>query len=331
MIEIAEILLESGPHPFWRQLKQIDVNAAVSGLPRHFDDWRAAASEHPWDYGPLALHKQHLEDAGFRLAVIEDNPPMDAMRLGRPGREEELEHFCTLLRTMGRLEIPVLCYNWMPVLSWLRTSIAAPGRGGAEVTGYDHRVLADAPLTPAGVVHGDDLWASFQWFLERVVPVAEEAGVKLALHPDDPPRSPIRGIDRVMISVDAFQRAIDLVPSELNGITMCQGNFTLMTDDLPAAITQFGEQGKIHFIHFRDVVGTADRFLETFHDEGKTDMYACIQAYVAAGVDCVLRSDHSPTLDGDVADVPGYSRDARLYAIGYTRGLIEAAVAERAR
>jgi mannonate dehydratase len=327
MIELAEILLESGPHPFWRQLKQLDVNAAVTGLPRHFSDWRAAASEHPWDYGPLALHRQHLEDAGFRLAVIEDNPPMDAMRLGRAGREEELEYVLTLIRNMGRLGIPVLCYNWMPVLSWLRTSIAAPGRGGAEVTGYDHRVLADAPLTPAGVVRAETLWETLEWFLQRAVPVAEEAGVRLALHHDDPPRSPIRGIDRIMISVDAFQRALDLVPSEMHGITMCQGNFTLMTDDLPAAIRQFGEQGKIHFIHFRDVQGTAERFLETFHDEGRTDMYACIRAYLDAGVDCVLRSDHSPTLAGDVAEVPGYSRAARLYAIGYTRGLIEAASA----
>jgi mannonate dehydratase len=329
MIELAEILLEKGPDPFWRVLQQVGVGSAVSMLPRHFSDWRAAASENPWDYGPLALHQHHIEEAGLKLAVIEDNPPMDAMRLGRPGREEELEYFCTLVRNMGKLGIPVLCYNWMAVLTWLRTSIAIPGRAGASVTGYDHSVLKDAPLTWAGVVEADDLWANLQWFLERAVPVAEEAGVKLALHPDDPPLSPIRGIDRIITSVDAFQRVLDLVPSEANGITLCQGNFTLMTDDLPSVIRQFGEQGKIYFVHFRDVRGTPEHFVETFHDEGKTDMLACIRAYRDAGVEGVLRSDHSPTLEGDTAPVPGYSNNARLFAIGYTKGLLEAVAAEK--
>jgi mannonate dehydratase len=329
VIDLAEILLESGPHPFWRVLKQINVNRAVSMLPRHFADWRASAAEQPWDFGPLVLHQRHVEDAGLSLDVIEDNPPMDAMRLGRPGREEEVEVFCKLLRNMGKLGIPVLCYNWMAVLGWLRTSVAAEGRGGAGVTRYDHSLMVDAPLTPAGLVAADDLWANFKWFLERVVPVAEEAGVKLALHPDDPPLSPIRGIDRILNTVDAFQRALDLVPSEMHGITMCQGNFTLMTDDLPAVIRQFGEQGKIHFVHFRDVVGTPEYFTETFHEEGKTDMLACVRAYRDAGVEGVMRSDHVPTLEGDTAIVPGYSHSARLYAIGYTRGLLEAVAKER--
>ncbi len=328
MIELAEILLEPGPHPFWRVLKQLDVNRAVSMLPRHFSDWRASASENPWDFGPMALHRQHVEEAGFSLDVIEDNPPMDAMRLGRAGREEELELFCTLLRNMGALGIPVLCYHWMAVLGWLRTSVAAPGRGGAAVTRYDHALLADAPPTRYGRVEAEDLWANLEWFLERVVPVAEESGVKLALHPDDPPISPIRGIDRILGSVEAFQRAIDLVPSEANGITMCQGNFTLMTDDLPAVIRRFGDQGKIHFVHFRDVLGTPEQFSETFHDEGQTDMLACIRAYRDAGVEGVMRSDHAPTLEGDASIVPGYSHNARLYAIGYARGLLEAVAKE---
>jgi mannonate dehydratase len=199
-----------------------------------------------------------------------------------------------------------------------------PARGGALVTGYDHAVDRDAPLTEYGVVPEERLWENFEYFLKRVVPVAEKAKVKLALHPDDPPLSPIRGIGRIFRSVEAFQRAIDLVPSEYNGITMCQGNFTLMTDDLPSVIRDFGKQGRIHFVHFRDVKGTPDNFVETFHEAGKTDMLACMQAYKDIGFEGVLRPDHVPTLEGDSNDSPGYSSTGRLLAIGYITGLREA-------
>ena len=145
------------------------------------------------------------------------------------------------------------------------------------------------------------------------------------MHPDDPPLSPIRSIDRIMRSVDAFERLLELAPSEANGITLCQGNFTLMTDDLPSVIRSFGEQGKIFFVHFRDVRGSPESFVETFHDEGQTDMLACMRAYRDIGFEGVLRTDHTPTLEGDAASVAGYSRQARLFAIGYVTGLREAA------
>jgi mannonate dehydratase len=324
VIELAEILLEPRPDPFWKTLRQIGVEQAVGVLPRNFFDWRESRSDLPWDYTPLALYKEQVEKAGLTLSVIEDNPPMDCIRLGKPGREEELEHFCTLLRSMGRLSIPVLCYNWMALLGWLRTSTAARGRGGAEVAGYEHRVLADAPPTSEGSVAAEALWENLRTFLARVLPVAEEASVRLAMHPDDPPLSPIRGIDRIMISVEAFERLLELAPSEANGITLCQGNFTLFTDDLPGVIRSFGERGRIFFVHFRDVRGTAESFVETFHDEGRTDMLACLRAYRDAGVDAVLRTDHTPTLEGDSASVTAYSNQGRLFAIGYATGLLEA-------
>ncbi len=155
----------------------------------------------------------------------------------------------------------------------------------------------DAPA-PGAPVAEELLWETLAWFLERAVPVAEEAGVKLALHPDDPPLSPVRGIGRIIRSLDAYDRVFALQPSPANGMTMCQGNVALMTDDLPAAIRRFGEAGRIHFVHFRDVRGTPERFVETFVDEGPTDMAACIRAYLDAGVDAPLRTDHSPALTG---------------------------------
>ena len=188
-----------------------------------------------------------------------------------------------LIRVMGRLGIEVLCYNWMAVVTWSRTSVALPGRGGAEVTGFDEAVWRDGPPAPGAPVDEEQLWESLAWFLERAVPVAEQAGVKLALHPDDPPLSPLRGIARIICSLDAYERVFELQPSAANGMTMCQGNVALMTDDLPAAIRRFGAAGRIHFVHFRDVRGTPERFVETFIDEGPTDMAACIRAYLDAG------------------------------------------------
>jgi mannonate dehydratase len=325
MLRLAEILLEHRPTPEWAQLRQVGVGEAVGVLPRGATDWRAHAPEPPWGYGPLALLRQAVEDAGLRLTVIEDNPPMDRLRLGVPGREEELEHVLELVRNMGRLGIEVLCYNWMAVVPWSRTSVALRGRGGATVTGFDLAAWADGPDAPGAPVAEERLWETLGWFLERVVPVAEEAGVRLALHPDDPPLSPLRGIGRIVRSLDAYNRVFELQPSPVNGMTMCQGNVSLMTDDLPGAIRRFGAAGRIHFVHFRDVLGTPERFVETFVDDGPTDMAACVRAYLDAGVDAPLRTDHSPALDGDAWSVPGYPTLGRLHAVGYVQGLLAAA------
>jgi mannonate dehydratase len=130
-----------------------------------------------------------------------------------------------------------------------------------------------------------------------------------------------------MRSVENYQRLLDLVPSPVNGITLCQGNFTLMTDNLPDVIRHFGRQGKVFFVHFRDVRGTAAKFEETWHDDGQTNLLECMRAYREVGFEGVLRPDHVPTVEGDSNDRPGYSSFGRLYAIGYIRGLREAVYA----
>ena len=318
MIEIAEYL-PAQPNLLWKLARQAGVNHAVGQLPRD-----AAESERPWDFMPLMRMQQRFEAAGYTLSVIESSPPMQQIRLGLPGRDEEIAWFNTLLQNMGALGIPVLCYNFMAVFGWLRTATTLPARGGALVTGYDDAVMRNAPLTEYGEVSEERLWDNFRYFLDHVLPVAEKAKVKLALHPDDPPLSPIRGIGRIMRTVEAFQRVIDMAPSPYNGLTMCQGNFTLMTNDLPAVIRHFGAQQKIFFVHFRDVQGTPDHFVETFHEAGKTDMLACMRVYREIGFEGVLRPDHVPTLEGDSNDAPCYSNVGRLLAIGYITGLREA-------
>jgi mannonate dehydratase len=252
---------------------------------------------------------------------------LNKAKLGLPGRDEEIETACELIRNMGALGIPVWCCEWMPVFNWTRTSVTAPARGGALATAYDHDLMRNAPLTEYGIVTEEQLWANLKYFLEAVVPVAEKAQVKLAMHPDDPPLSPIRGLGRIMRSIENYQRLLDLYPSPVNGITLCQGNFTLMTDALPAVIRHFGRQGKIFFVHFRDVRGTPEKFVETFHDDGKTNMLECMKAYRDIGFEGVLRPDHVPTMEGDSNDSPSYSSVGRLFAIGYVKGLRQAVYA----
>jgi mannonate dehydratase len=319
MIEIAE-MLRPEPSPLWRLARQAGVNHAVTGLPRE-----DGGAERPWDYASVRRVKTRLEEAGFDVAVIESSPPMQKIRLGLPGRDEEIEWFNTMLTNMGELGIPVVCYNFMAHFGWTRTHTDIPWRGGALVTGYKHTTMQAGPLTEYGEVPEERIWENYAYFLQRVLPVAEKAKVKLALHPDDPPLSPIRGIGRIMRTVDNFQRALDLAESEYHGITMCQGNFTLMTGDLPSVIRHFGEQGRIHFVHFRDVRGTPDDFVETFHEEGQTDMLACMRVYADLDFQGVLRPDHVPTLEGDTNENPCYSSFGRLLAIGYITGLREAA------
>jgi mannonate dehydratase len=320
MLEIAEFIRPT-PSPVWKLAKQAGVDVAVGGLP--FDDLNAG--EAAWDYAPLLRMKERYEVGGFKLAVIEARPPLNQTKRGLAGRDEEIATVCTLLENMGKLCIPVWCYEWMTDFNWLRTNLSTPARGGSIVTSFDYSDVTTEP-TELGPISEDELWVNLEYFLKKVVPVAETCGVKLAMHPDDPPLSPIRGVGRIMRSVENFQRLLDLYRSPMNGITLCQGNFTLMTDDLPSVIRHFRE--KIFFIHFRDVKGTPSHFEETWHDAGKTDMLACMRAYRDIGFDGVLRPDHVPTVEGDSNEDAGYSAFGRLYAIGYIRGLRQAVYAE---
>jgi mannonate dehydratase len=320
MIEIAEFLPPT-PSPLWKLAKQAGVDWAVGGLP--FDE-KFNGADAPWDYLPLLRMKERYESGGFTLAVIEARPPLNRAKRGLPGRDEEIATVCTLLENMGKLGIPVWCYEWMTDFNWLRTSASTPSRGGSVVTSFDNALMQNAPPTDHGPISEDELWHNLEYFLHKVIPVAEQWNVKLAMHPDDPPLSPIRGVGRIMRSVENFQRLLDLVPSPVNGITLCQGNFTLMTDDLPSVIRHFGQQRKIFFLHFRDVRGTPEKFEETWHDAGQTDMLACMKAYRDIGFEGVLRPDHVPTVEGDSNENAGYSSFGRLYAIGYIRGLRQA-------
>jgi mannonate dehydratase len=305
---------------FIKQLGVDDVLLNMYETPVLADSEKPLTGEVKWEYEELLHLRTRINEAGLRLNAIENIPISfyDDVMLGRDGRDEQLEGVKETVRNLGRADIPVLGYNWMPNFVW-SSSTTYPVRGGAQARAYDHDQLKDAPPSHGREYTEAEFWENYEHFAEEVVPVAEEAGVKLALHPDDPPHGPIRGCDRIITSVENYRRVMEMYDSEANGITLCQGNFSAMGADVPAAIREFDE--RIHFVHVRDVEGTADEFTEVWHDEGPTDLGACIRAYEEIGYDGPLRPDHCPTMAGEDNASPGYHDKGRLWAIGYLQGL----------
>jgi mannonate dehydratase len=260
---------------------------------------------------------------GLKFNVIEGPPSLgEKTKLGLQGRDEEISNFITLMKSLSKAGIDVICYNWMPVIGWYRTDNARPGRGNALMTAFDYESIKDAPPTSYGMITKETLWRNLEYFLKAVIPEAEKVGMKLAMHPDDPQVDSIKGISRIMTSVENFKKLVDLVPSPSNGITMCQGNFSLMGADIPTTVNYFGKRKLIHFVHFRNVQDLSGnkpstKFTETFHDEGQIDMYAAMKAYYEIGFKGSIRPDHVPTMAGD-------STIGSLYAWGYIKGLMEA-------
>lgn len=317
-LTIADIL-PAKRSMLWQLAKQAGVTAAVVSLPEGPDDPPV------WKFETLLRLKQDFADDGIDLQVIESAPAvlMEPIKQGTDQFDWALDRFCELIDNMGRAGIPVMCHNFMAGLGWLRTSMALPDRGGALVTGYDHEIMQRGGMTEFGEISEDGLWERMETFLKRVVPVAEKAGVKLAVHPDDPPISPVRGVGRILTSPDNLQRVIDLVPSPNNGITFCQGSISTMVVDMPKEIRRFAGQNKVFFIHFRDVDGNPSKFRETFHDAGQTDMFETMRAWRDCGFTGPFRVDHVPTMAGEANLTPGYDVMGRLYAIGYAKGLME--------
>ena len=328
-LRIAEIILDSSPTVFWDMLRQVGVEEVTGILPRAYPDWRQWRAWDPWDYAPLSNYKRMIEGAGFKLTIIEDNPPMDKLIYGLPGKEEQLNNVAKLIENMGKLGISTWVYNWMPT-GWLRTRSTIRGRGGAYTAGFYEEDLKDSPPPKFGKIDASTLWRTLKDFLEYIIPIAESANVRLAMHPDDPPIPEVAGTARIMNSIEAFDKLLSLVKSEYNGITMCLGNFSLMTSDLPGLIRHFVPTGRVFFVHFRAVKGTARGFEEVFIDEAGGEFYLAMKEFVRHDFYGPFRVDHTPTLSGDIAQLstPGYSALGRLHAIGFLQGLFKAAVTE---
>jgi mannonate dehydratase len=274
----------------------------------------------------VAATKKAYDDMGLEWTVLE-GVNLTRAQLGVPGRDEDIERFLTLIRSCAAVGQRIICYNWMPAVNWSRSDTARVDRGGSLVTAFDI-ASANTELTQYGdqFTH-DGLWKNLEYFLKAVVPEAEKHGIKLALHPDDPPVDRLRGIPRIITSIDALKRVTQLYPSEANGLTFCQGSIASQGPhvDIPAAIRWFGQRKLIHFVHFRDVRGNPTNFVESWHDDGQNDMYAAMKAYYEVGFRGPLRPDHVPTItEYEENRNPGYNDLGALFAIGYIKGLMEA-------
>lgn len=278
--------------------------------------------EKRWEYPDLLRHRRQVEAAGLELFALEATYPTfyDKALLGLPGRDEQIEHYSETIRNVGRAGIPILGFHWMTDSVW-RTSRAARGRGDARVVAFDIDLVRDAPLSHGRIYTAAEMWENLEYFLRAVVPVAEEAGVKLAVHPDDPPVPSLGGVARTLIDFDGFKRLFKIAPSPNLGLQLCTGCWSeMMGAGCLDAIRYFGERDRIFYVHFRDVRGTAESFQECFLGEGNLNLAAVISTLRETGFDGYLIDDHVPAIVNDSE----YGHRARAHAIGYISGLIAA-------
>ena len=303
----------------------------------------------PWPADKLARLRDTIDDAGLRFSVLESIPVHEDIKLGRPTRDRLIDAYCESVRGMGEVGVPVLCYNFMPIFDWTRTDLAMAMPDGSSALAYDETALAridlsrgtgDLPgwataytaeqlaalLAAYRDVDEARLWEHLAYFLERVVPVAEEAGVNMAIHPDDPPWS-IFGLPRIVTSGAAFERLVDLVDSPANGVTFCTGSLGAdPANDLPAIARRLGERGRIHFAHCRNVKLTGERrFHEAPHpsEYGDVDMFEVLRALQESGFTGPMRPDHGRMIWGERGR-PGYGLHDRALGATYLYGLWEA-------
>ena len=313
--------------------RQMGVTHIVSHLPGA--DLLPSTKEGSWSYEDLLRLRQHVNRFGLELAAIENFPPAhwDQILLGGPGREAQMERLRQTIRNMGRAGIPCMGYYFSLAGVWGR--VKGPfARGGAVSVGYlqeqapeqlpiPHgevwgvKVSNDVPPGDIGEVTAEEMWERLAWFLERLVPVAEEAGVRLAAHPDDPPLKVLRGTARLITHPDAYQRLLELAPSPANWIEFCQGTIAEMPGgDVYEAIRTYAAQKRICYVHFRNVRGKAPNYREVFLDEGDVDMFRALKIYHENGFDGVMIPDHTPH-----TSCPAPWHAGMAYALGYMRSM----------
>jgi mannonate dehydratase len=284
-----------------------------------------------------------MTDSVLLRSTLVDKEPFPAIVLGQsPQRDRDIEAFQNLIRNCAQVGIPAVKYN-MSILGVLR-NLQVQGRGDVQYSGWDlSKAPADEPLTRAGAVDPDNFWERITYFLERVVPVANEYKIRIACHPQDPGVSATgyRGVNRVLGTVEGLKRFVSIHESPYHGLNFCQGT---ISEDLadPAreifeVIRYFGSRRKIFNVHFRNIRGHRDRFVETFPDEGDVDMLQAALTYREVGYEGMLMTDHVPLVrvrldNGDYA--PYYFNEESstanghlesfAFGYGYIRGIIQA-------
>ncbi len=323
--------------PMLRFAAQIGASGVQLNTPR-------LPGETHWQEKDLRALVEKCKPYGLAFEAIENVPIhfYDKAMLGLPGRDQQIENYQTTLRNMGRAGIPILGFHFMPNSVW-RTDRMAPGRGGAGCTKFDmaeveqavasgdlRRYVAktderrDALAVREGdaIVSEEQMWKNYEYFIKALLPVAEEAGVRMALHPDDPPVPMLGGVARIFREPAGFKRAYALNPtSPAWGLDLCFGCCSEMTNgkaDVHEMIEFFGPRGRIFYVHFRDVQGVVPNFQECFIGEGNYDPAEVMMMLKKVGFNGFFLDDHVPHMDDDTS----WNHRGRAHAIGYMQGLM---------
>ncbi len=248
-----------------------------------------------------------------------------AIQLGEAGRDRDIETYRTFLRDLGKLHIPVASYDFHPANTYTTSMVQHRGYTTREFDLDDFRKRVEKRAFDRDY-SADEIWANYTYFMKAVLPVAEEAGVKLALHPDDPPVAQMNGVAKLFTHYDGYRRAEQIAGGSPNwGLTFCVGTWSeggdRMGKNVFEMIRDFGGRDKIFEIHFRNVTGPLPRFVETFPDDGYMDMYQVMKALREVAFSGAIEPDHVPRLAGD----SGLLRAGTAYSIAYMRALLRQA------
>lgn len=300
-----------------------------------------------WSRESIAALSAQCKEAGLEMEVIESVPVHEDIKLGRPTRDGLIENYCETVRRLGEVGVKCICYNFMPVFDWLRTNLHTEAADGSNSLSYRHEeILAldpkhlslpgwDESYTPdelqdllaayEGMTH-ETLFDNLVYFLERVIPVCKEAGISMAIHPDDPPWD-VFGLPRIISCAEDYERLFAAVPDNENGITFCTGSLGAgRENDLVKMAYDYAKRGKIHFAHIRNIEYANDLdFRETGHltAGGSLDIYGIVKALVDGGFTEYVRPDHGRNIWGEDGK-PGYGLFDRALGACYLNGLFEA-------
>jgi len=309
-----------------RYIKQLGVNDILLNMYQYDpeyphmpdDEVMPLDGDDEWSYENLRDLRKTIEAAGLRLNAIENFPISfyDEIMLGRDSKLEQMERLKTTVRNVGEAGIPIIGYHWSPTGIW-RTG-ETEVKGGATATAFDAGQVDDELVYDREYSEAE-LWENYEFFLSELLPVAEESGVKLCLHPNDPPVSgTLGGVPMIFNRFESFKRAMDLVPSPNHGLEFCLGCWSQMGEDLEEVIQYFGQRDEIFYVHFRDVEGVVPRFHETWVDEGNYDTLEIMALLKEVDFSGMMIPDHTPHLEGDT----NWDHRGRAYTVGYLKALL---------
>lgn len=299
-----------------------------------------------WDLDRIMKLKQTVEEKGLELSVIESVPVHEDIKLGGGDRDRYIENYCQTLRNLAKAGIDCVCYNFMPVFDWTRSEMEYRLPDGSTALRYDNETIIntdpmgnvslpgwDASYTKSEMhellekyshITEEDLWDNLKYFLDRVIKVAEEVKIKMAIHPDDPPWS-VFGLPRVITSKKNIERFLKLYDSKYNGLTLCSGSLGANPEnDIVDMVHSFAD--RIHFAHIRNIKISGEKsFYETAHntDSGSLDIFGIVKAYHDEGFDGYIRPDHGRMIWGEKGRY-GYGLYDRALGAVYINGLWEA-------